>query len=414
VPPPPAPGSEAERRELAELRALSGQRTEATKALVAYWDGRGCARWNEFSRELVAKHRASHTMASRIYALLSVAQYDALVATYRAKYQHRRDNQRLRMGGLVPLLTLGGEPAFPSVHAAVASASAAVLAYLFPGDQAQLRQMETEHQRSRMLGGISTRSDVEAGAAIGAAVAAQVIARAEQDGARQASRPFPPEGKGWHPAHDHEAIDPLWGEVRPWLMSKGSQFRAPPPPAYDSPAFQRALDESRQLTAHRTPDQLRLAAFWADGRGSYAPAGRWNRIAEDLILSHHLGELRAARVFALLNMALMDAGVSAWDTKYHYLVKRPSQIDASITTPIEEPSSPSYTCSHAAFSGAGAEVLAYLFPAEAAALRQKAQEAALSRIYAGIQLRFEGEAGLTSGRQVAQLAITRAQSDGAP
>jgi membrane-associated phospholipid phosphatase len=414
APPPPPAGSAASSAELSELRGLGARRSEATRSQVAFWDQGACIRWNEIARDLVARNRASHTMASRVYALVSVAQYDALVATWRSKYQHLHSNTSLAAKELSPLLPVPSEPSYPSEHAAVAGASAAVLEYLYPAEKALLQQKASEHRESRLLAGVNFRSDLDAGEAIGRGVAAQVIARAESDGAKQAaSGTFTGEQNGWHPSRNHEAIDPAWGRVRPWLMRTGSQFRAPPPPAYDSPAFKSALDEVLRLTTNRTEDQLRLAAFWADGRGSYAPAGRWNRIAEDLIRSHHLSELRAARVFALLNMALMDAGVAAWDTKYHYLVKRPSQMDERISTPIEEPSSPSYTCSHAAFSGAGAEVLAYLFPDDAATLRQKAEEAAMSRVYAGIQFRFEGEAGLAGGRQVAKLAIERARSDGA-
>jgi membrane-associated phospholipid phosphatase len=195
------------------------------------------------------------------------------------------------------------------------------------------------------------------------------------------------------------------------LMTSGAQFRAGPPPAPDSAAFRAALAEVRRLSDTRTPEQERLAAVWADGLGSYAPAGRWNKNAADLAVKYQLGEAHTARMFALLNMALMDAGIAAWETKYHYQCARPREVDPQITTPVEEPNSPSFTCSHAAFSGAGAAVLAHLFPAEADLLRARAQEAAMSRVYGGIQFRFEGEAGLTQGRAVAGLAIQRAQRE---
>jgi membrane-associated phospholipid phosphatase len=147
--------------------------------------------------------------------------------------------------------------------------------------------------------------------------------------------------------------------------------------------------------------------------GSYTPAGRWNKIAADLIVKYALSELRAARVFALLNMSMMDAGIACWDCKYHYLLIRPPQADPSITTPIGLPNFPSYPSGHACFSGAGAEILGFLFPSEKQALAAKSEEAAMSRLYGGIHYRFDGDTGLRLGHAIARLAIDRARTDGA-
>jgi membrane-associated phospholipid phosphatase len=113
-------------------------------------------------------------------------------------------------------------------------------------------------------------------------------------------------------------------------------------------------------------------------------------------------------------MAIMDAGIACWDTKYHYMVSRPSQVDPAITTPVGLPNFPAYPSAHASFSGAGAGVLGYLFPAQKAWLGERAEEAALSRVYGGIHYRFDGEAGLAQGRAVAELARKRGETDGSP
>jgi membrane-associated phospholipid phosphatase len=405
VPAPPVEGSAEQRAEGAELRALQDGRTPATIAEARAWNAGAVIRWNEIARQLVARYRASHTMASRAYALLSVAEYDALVATTNNKYLHRRRSPSATTAGLRPLFATP-EPSYPSHHAAIATASARVLAELFPAAAADLEASRIAHIQSQLLAGVHTRSDVVAGESIGRAVATVVIDRARADGAGARG-----EGKPGDAAADHTPgqppAEPRWGDVRPWLMASGSQFRAGPPPPPESPTFRAALAEVRRLSDDRTPDQQRLAAVWADGLGSYAPAGRWNKTAADLAQKYQLGEARTARMFALLNMALMDAGIAAWETKYHYRCARPRDLDPLITTPVEEPNSPSFTCSHAAFSGAGAAVLAHLFPAEASVLQARAQEAAMSRVYGGIQFRFEGEAGLTQGRAVAALAIQR-------
>jgi membrane-associated phospholipid phosphatase len=113
-------------------------------------------------------------------------------------------------------------------------------------------------------------------------------------------------------------------------------------------------------------------------------------------------------------MAMMDAGIACWDGKYHYMLIRPPQVEPSITTPIGLPNFPSYPSSHACFSGAGAETLAYAFPAERGYLTAKAEEAAMSRVYAGIHYRFDSTAGLELGRDVARLAVERGRTDGSP
>jgi membrane-associated phospholipid phosphatase len=413
---PPPPGSAEARREIEELLRRQAKRGETEVAQVHQWNLNGCALWNEIARDLVAKHRAPHTMASRIYALLSVAQYDALLAAFHYKYVYKRPAPHQLYGELKPVVSFLGDPVYPSGPATVAAVSAAVLSYLFPGEAEFLAQKAREHQDTRVDTGIAYPSDIRAGDALGKEVAALVIKHAENDGTDNATTSPAPLSQGghWASPRNKEPLDPGWGRVRPWLMNSGDQFLAPPPPNPGSPEFRAALAEVRQFSETRTAEQQRLAALWADGLGSYAPAGRWNATAATLVRKYKFSEIRAARVFALLNIALMDAGISAWNTKYHYLTKRPSQADPNIVTHIEEPVSPSYPCSHAAFSGAGAGVLGFLFPDEAEWLEAKAEEATMSRVFAGIQFRFEGEAGLKAGRAVAELAAQRARSDGAP
>jgi membrane-associated phospholipid phosphatase len=265
-----------------------------------------------------------------------------------------------------------------------------------------------------MVAGLGFRSDIVAGESVGRAVAAQVIERARSDHANAVWAGQIPNGKGrWTTAPGALPEGARWSEVKPWLLQSAGQFRAPPPPSYDSPSFRAALAEVKRYSDTRTREQERTAALWADGIGSYTPPGRWNKIACDLALKHHFNELRASRVLAFLNMAVMDAGIACWESKYHYWLIRPSQAEPSITTPVGLPNFPAYTSAHAAFSGAASAVLGGLFPEEAASLRGSAEEAAFSRVLGGIHYRFDGDAGLEQGRAVAQLALARAAQDGA-
>lgn len=413
VGPPPPEGSAQQQEESAELASLQAQRTPQQTAAVRRWSAGGAVlRWNEIARELVAKHRTDHPRASRVYALLSVAQHDALLVA--------RKNQEIfgRAPPPAPKAPLIRPPlgsSYPSAEAAVASASAGVLAYLYPEETERLAQMASEHESTWLWAGVRYRSDVEAGDLIGRKIAAIARARAKADRSDAAWTGTLPKGPGsWVSAAGDEPLLPMWGQTQPWLITSVADYRLKPPPEFRSPAYESALAEVKRFSENRTPEQARLAALWADGPGSYSPGGRWNRIAADLIVKHRLDDFGAARVLALLNMAIMDAGIACWDNKYHYDLIRPSQADPSISTPVGLPNFPSYPSAHACFSGAAAEVLGAIFPEDRKTLRAKAEEASLSRVYGGLHYRFDGDAGLSLGRAVAQRAIERNRVEGSP
>jgi len=415
LPPPPAENADQPRREIQELVSFQTQRTPQMETAINFWNVGAAIRWNEIAREAVAKNRTDPVMASRVYALLSVAQYDALIAAWNNKYFHHRLAPTKMDSNVNPFVTASLDPVYPSEHAAIAAASAAVLGYLYPRETAYFDNKAKEHTESRLWAGVNFRSDITSGEYLGREVADLVIKRARIDGADTVSVSDIPPGEGkWTSAPNAAQVFPSWGRVTPWLMASVTEFRAPPPPTFDSPTFNAALSEVRQTSDTRTPEQARIAALWVDGAGSYTPPGRWNKAAADLILKYRLNEVRAARVFALTNMAMMDAGIACWDTKFHYAVLRPSQADPAITTPVGLPNFPSYTSAHSTFSGAGAEVLGQLFPKEKSVLNSKAEEAGASRIYGGIHYRFDHEAGAAQGRAIAQLAIKRGQGDGSP
>lgn len=411
---PPPPGAADTRNEVAELIALKERRTPAERESVDFWNAGAVLRWNEIARDLVARHRTNAPRASRVYALLSVAQYDALVAAsfHRAAFARAAPAQADR--AVEPIVDAGSS-VYPSDHAAVAAASADVLSYLYPDDAAQLQQRASEHQAARLRAGVSHRSDIDAGDALGREVARRVVAYARDDGSARDVATRPPEGAGrWVSATNAKPLTPGWVDVKPWLMPAAVKFRAKPPPDYGSTEFTAAVDEVRRIADARTQEQARLAALWADGPGSYTPPGRWNRIAADLIAQHKLAESDAARVLVLLNMALMDAGIAYLDTQYTYWVLRPAQADPLIKMTAPLPNSPSYPSGHASFSGAAAEVLGHLFPAEKAGLVARAEEATMSRMFGGIHYRFDGDAGLEQGRAIGRLAIERSRTIGAP
>lgn len=409
--PPPSPGSQQEAQEIEELWDLQQKRTPKMMDAARTWDKGGVVRWNEIARDLVAKHRTDPPMASRTYALLSVAQYEALVEAWNNKYYHDRPSPNQIDGRIYPLVS-SKEPSYPSEHAAIASASAEVLKYIYPDEAAFLDELAREHQDSRLWSGANFRSDIAAGDVLGRDVARKVIDYARADGSDEAWNGTLPSGPGYW--NGTNPVRPNWGRVNPWLASDVAQLRPPPPPSIDSQEFKEALREVRDVSDKRSSRQQAIAEFWADGAGTYTPPGHWNEIACEMIKSHGQSEVGSARTLALMNMAMMDAGICCWDAKYYYCLLRPWEADPEIKPSIGKPNFPSYTSGHSAFSAAATEVLSYVFPDEEEKIRAKAEEAGMSRLYGGIHYRFDIEAGQEGGKEMGQMAVERGMADGSP
>jgi hypothetical protein len=173
------------------------------------------------------------------------------------------------------------------------------------------------------------------------------------------------------------------------------------------------VEEVKYYSTHVTRERLAIVHKWADGVGTSTPPGHWIEIASHFVEESNMSEVRAARVFALLNMAVHDAGIACWETKFYYFNPRPSQLDPSIKTATGVPNFPAYTSGHSTYSAAAASVLSYLFPQHTNFVTEQAQEAALSRLYGGIHYRKDAEVGIDHGKRVAQYTIDFAKADGA-
>ncbi|HKG92107.1 MAG TPA: vanadium-dependent haloperoxidase [Gemmatimonadaceae bacterium] len=345
-------------------------------------------RWAAIARGLVIKNRPSPPAAFRQFAYLSVAQYAAVVAAER-DWGHPR----------------------PSVEGAVAGASAAVLAHLFPGDA----QAVEDSVRAGEPDAPGDLRRFAAGEALGREVAAAVVARAAGDGFNLVFTGTIPTGSGlWFSSATPPAAPqlPRLGEMRPFFLSSGSQLRPPPPPAFGSPAFLAALAEIRDIAATRTAEQTRIAQFWALPAGTVLPAGYWNQTALEIIARKQLGERRAARVLALMHAAMIDAVITTHQAKYTYWYIRPTQADPTITLAIGLPNHPSYPSNHSSASSAAGAVLGAFFPSERERLDAMVEEASLSRMYGGLHYRFDVEAGHDIGSAAARIALRRGRGNG--
>ncbi|MGZ4951497.1 MAG: phosphatase PAP2 family protein [Halobacteriota archaeon] len=410
--PPPSQGSMRFNQDISELKALQLNRTDKVNESINYWNNGSVVRWNEIARSLVAKNSTSAPLASRVYALLSVTQYDALVSAWNNKYMFNRSSPHDVDPSIQPAVQTTSDPAYPSDHAAVAGASAAVLSYLYPNETAGLAKQAAADEESRLQAGVNFRSDITAGDSLGRTVAQEVINRAKTDGANVKWNGTVPTGSDkWvsTASPPQPPLLPNWGNVTPWLLNSSNLIMPPSPPAYGSAQFNASLLEVKQIANNRTAEQLQIAKYWNND-----PPGLWNQIACNLTQSYHLNELRSARALALMNTASMDAGICCWKAKYTYWYPRPIQADPTIKTAFTTPNFPSYTSGHSDFSAAAGGVLSYIFPKETSDLQAKVQQASLSRLYAGIHYRFDCDQGVKVGSEVAQHAIQRGEQDGSP
>ncbi|MEO6167363.1 MAG: phosphatase PAP2 family protein [Chitinophagales bacterium] len=446
--------SDLYKQELADLKTTMSKLTDDQKKAVEYWGTNSLIRWNEIAREMAAKYNMPPTpnpdgtysspdptnpgkypyfpfahpqYTSRMYAYWSAAQFDALISVWNQKYTYNRPAPFKADASIQTLLPKNDLPGYPSEDAAIAAVSEVILSAMFPLEKEYILEKSQELKNARMWAGMNVASDISAGDSLGRAVAAKFIDRAKTDGMSKAQTPKPISdsiknaaianfGWSWKNLEIPErpvGLTPLFSKVKTWYIPSVEAVRPPPPPAPGSPEFLIATDELKGYMKKITKEQEDMAYFWSDGPGTDTPPGHWNRFAGENIVQDQLNPLRTARVYAYLNMAEEDAGISCWDTKYYYHYPRPSGADEEIKTIIGIPSFPSYTSGHATFSGAGCAVLSYFFPENSGQFQQWAEDATNSRIYSRIHYRFDGEVGLTSGKAIGNYAVEAARNDGA-
>ena len=336
-------------------------------------------RWN---RKAIALFRARGGNPGRALAYLSLAQYQAAVAADDAKHGQNR----------------------PSPAGAVAAASRIVLKQFYPLDATSI-DAEIAAQRAESPLATEQNMSFADGEAIGEAIGAAVLAFAASDNFGLTSPGLPPVGAGYWISNGGPIVRGGLG-ARPFFLASGSELRLPPPPAFGSPAFTAALAEVRAFSDNRTADQVANTLFWVPFSGVV-----FNGIAADLIDRYNRSEIEAARILAYGNTAAFDAIIACFDTKYAYWFIRPTQADAGITLAVGLPNHPSYPSAHSCETGAFEGVLADAFPAEREYLGQAADEGSMSRVIGGLHFRFDGDGGLSIGRDAARLALQRRSID---
>lgn len=383
-------------------------RTNASAQGVPFTEGLASTRWQELARDTLGPpHKLSSPENGRIFAYLGLAEYAAVVAADdQLPFDEESDQEPSGHG-----VGSGGRLKLDMQRGAVAGAAAAVLKSLFP-TAVEIALIDARFATEESTGPGSVPDAFTAGAAIGRQIAAPVITRAANDRFYDVSTRVQPTGPGhWVSANGQPPVMPQVADVTPFFLSRGSEFRPGPPPAFGSAAYVNALQEIEQISDTRTVEQTQIANFWNGGGQA-----NWYVIASQMIDRYGLREREAAHVIALMGMAVLDAEIGCWDAKYTYWFIRPPQASRftnlgipadPIKTVFAVPNHPSYPSAHSCISAASAEVLESfpVFQDERASLDAMVIEAGLSRMYAGIHYGFDITAGQDLGRSVARVAI---------
>ena len=440
VPAPPAEDSDERKEELDEVERLAGARTTEVEDLVERFSGAiPTEPWTVITNEYIASKPKDPPMSSRNLAYVHAAMYDAMVASYHWKHEYKRSAPE----GVDTLIDAGDLPSYPSEHAAMAGAASKVLGHLYPNQPgARLEELAEQVADSRVAAGVNTRSDVEAGLTLGRAIADLVIAKADADGSTAVWDGKRPAGVGGGPAYWEpppgsvaKPIQPLAGNWKTWVLTSGRQLRdsLPKPPAFNSAEFKKSAQALVDVKTNLTDEQKRIAKFWEGAAGTPLPAGILNQVvlcqlkggvakgttppdcdqsAPNGMEGSNLSAPEATRVFALINVAMADAGGAVWDAKFVYWYPRPengisdSGVSAGWKPHLPTPLFPAYPSGSAGYAGAVEGVLTALFPADAAKNKARAEEQALSRQYAGIHWDFDANS-IEMGRTVAEMVIAK-------
>jgi membrane-associated phospholipid phosphatase len=368
--------------------------------------------WNNAALDAIRAANTAPPIASRSLAILHTSIYDAVNGIARTHESY---------------LVQSGVPASASREAAASAAAHDALVNLFPANASSFDALHTA-----ILAAIPDGPHKTAGILWGEFVANQIVAARANDGSDAIL--LPPGGSGpgvWVPTPPAflPYLLPQWGFVVPFGMSSSSQFRPPGPPSLDSQQYAADYEEVKELGAAvgstRTEDQTEIALFWADGAGTETPPGHWNSIAQTIALAQGNTLEENARLFALLNIAMADAAICAWDAKYTFDFWRPvtaiafAEPQLNWMSFIVTPPFPDYVSGHSTFSAAAATVLPLFFGTEDLTFTtgsdflpgvyrsfstclDAAEEAALSRIYGGIHFRSASEDGLQAGISIGQ------------
>jgi PAP2 superfamily protein len=376
--------------------------------------------WNQTTLQAAAAAGLNPQRQHRVAAMVHVAVHDAVNSI----------TPRYEAYAVLVALSAGA-----SIEAAAVQAAYGVLIRLLPSQAATL-----DAARSASLSKVPDGPAKSAGVEVGEAVADRIVFLRSGDGSdvdgTYAFGSGPGEYQPTPPTFGNPSI-PGWRFVTPFVLKRGSQFRTEGPPSLTSDEWAEEFNETKRLgsigSSDRTPEQTTIALCLAE------PAlPMWNRVARSVSAQMNTGLIENARLFALLNLAMVDATIACWDNKYTYRFWRPvtairaadtdgndsTEADPAWTPLRPTPLHPEYPSAHASFSGAAAKVLTSFFgdhvpfstatstcPAGVVrsydSFQAMADEIGESRIYIGFHFRSAIRHGANLGRQIGHWTFHR-------
>jgi membrane-associated phospholipid phosphatase len=358
---------------------------------------------------------------TRSFAILQAAEYDAVISITHAA---------------PPYLFSVRAPRGARPDAAADQAAHDVLTALYPPLKSGLDQLLAGE-----LAAIPDTPGRQRGIEVGDIVAERLINVRSSDGSAATPPPFvagnQPGNYRPTPPNFPAPVFTNWGAITPFVLDSGQQFRPPPPAPITSAAYARALNEVKSLgqdsSTTRAADETTQAKFW----GAAPIWNVWNEIAQKLAMTRHSSLEQTVTVFANLDLALADATIALYDAKYHYQVWRPVtaiRLGSTIGNPgiVGDPTwnplavtaaDPSYPGAHATISQAAATVLRAFYGDHQQltvssdgdpgvtrtfdSFQAAANEATLSRIFAGQHTMIDLVAGQQLGRHVGDFVLDR-------
>jgi hypothetical protein len=401
-----------------ELLSSTGSPVQRTNPVVE---------WNKTLLVIVRTHGAQPATIhpTRSFAMMHAAIYDAVNAI------DGRDEPYL--------VEVPGVPRPASGAAAASAAAREILVHLYPSFQAMF---DAEFQV--LLSQIADGAAKTNGVLVGQSVADSILTARANDGSGVQPSPYvfgtaPGDYQSTPPNFPPQPQFTHWASVTPFVLERASQFRPGPPPALSSELYAEDFNEVKAFGVvngtNSSPDQALTGRFWNGAIQNY-----WNEITQTATLAHGLSTAQSARLFALLNLTIADAVVAFYDTKYTYNFWRPvTAIRAADTDgnpgTVADPNwlpevgnttpDPAYPGAHAVISAAASTVLSSFLRHDQFdfnvtsevlpgversfhAFSAAAQEATLSRIFAGVHFRSDLTSGHQLGREVAEFVLEHA------
>ena len=325
-----------------------------------------------------------------------------------------------------------GAPPGASAEAAAATAAHTVLHAYFGTSPTVAATLSTALADS--LAAIPDGEAKKDGIAVGLAAAQAMLLRRANDGSAtpKSYQPISTAPGEWQLTGSCAAgANFHWREVAPFGVPSASTFRLGPPPDIQKGEYAKTFAEVARIggnnSAFRSAEREDIARFYA----GFSPVAWVNSVARQIATakSHTLSE--NARALALLNMAVSDAAVTTFETKYHYKLWRPETAitnaaadgndrtdqDGGFVSLISAPCFPSYPSAHGTLSAAGQEVLERLYGPRGhditftlasmphvtlhyTTIKRIVEDISDARVYGGIHFRFDQDGGESQGAQI--------------